>query len=294
MQLDYGQLQALAAILRTGGFDAAAHELGVTPSAVSQRLKALEDQIGTLLVHRGQPCMGTDVGRRLASHMANIGVLEHNLVKDLDALVPGPQTPVRIAVNADSLATWFLPALANVPDLLFDLVVDDQEYSADWLRRGEVAAAVTSYDRPVAGCDSTPLGVLRYVATASPAFVARHFPDGVTAHSISSAPMLLFDPKDYLQTRWMQIHLGSKPTTPSHRLPSSQGFVEACILGMGWGMNPEILVRPHLKSGALVPLIQNATFDTPLFWQSSRLLGPALGPLTRAVRKKAKVILPKE
>lgn len=292
MKLDYGQLQALAAILRTGSFDAAASELSVTQSAVSQRLKALEDRVGTLLVHRGQPCKGTDVGRRLASHMANIGVLEHNLVKDLDALVPGPETPVRIAVNADSLATWFLPALASVPDMLFDLVVDDQEYSADWLRRGEVAAAITSNDRPVSGCDSTPLGVLRYIATASPAFVARHFPDGVTAQSISAATMLLFDPKDYLQTRWMQTHLGGKPTPPSHRLPSSQGFVEACILGMGWGMNPEILVRDHIKAGRLVPLIQNATFDTPLFWQSSRLLGPALAPLKQAVKQAASANLP--
>lgn len=292
MKLDYGQLQALAAILHTGSFDAAAGELGVTQSAISQRLKALEDNVGALLVHRGHPCTGTDVGRRLASHMSNIGVLEHNLTKDLDALVAGPSTPVRIAVNADSLATWFLPALAKVPDMLFDLVVDDQEYSADWLRRGEVVAAITSHDRPVSGCDSTPLGALRYVATASPAFMTRFFPDGVTASSIASAPMLRFDPKDYLQTRWMQTHLGCKPTPPSHRLPSTQGFVEACLLGMGWGMNPEILVRPHIDAGRLVPLMDEAPFDTLLYWQCSRLLGPALGPLTRAVVKTAKQTLP--
>ncbi len=293
MQFDYTHLQALAAILHSGSFESAAAELGVTQSAISQRLKALEDRVGTRLVHRGQPCTGTDVGRRLAAHMANVGLLEQSLSGDLRNLVPGQGTAVRIAVNADSLATWFLPALAQVPQMLFDLVVDDQEYSADWLRRGEVAAAITSHDRPVSGCDSLPLGSLRYVATASPSYLAQHFPNGVTAEALASAPMLRFDPKDYLQSRWMQKFLGRKMSPPSHRLPSSQGFVEACLLGLGWGMNPEILVRPHIDAGRLVTLLDGASYDTPLFWQHSRLLGDALSPLTRAVRKQAQTDLPK-
>lgn len=292
MNFDYAHLKALAAILRCGSFEAAAAELGVTQSAVSQRLKALEDRVGTLLVQRGHPCTGTDAGRRLAAHMANVGLLEHTLSQDLDNLVPGHDTPVRIAVNADSLATWFLPALAQVPGLLFDLVVDDQEHSADWLRRGEVAAAITSHDRPVAGCDSQPLGALRYVATASPAYMARHFPQGVTSEAMARAPMLRFDPKDYLQSRWMQRFLGRKLSPPSHRLPSSQGFVEACLLGLGWGMNPEILARPHIKAGRLVTLLDGASYDTPLFWQHTRLLGGALAPLSRAVRRQAGAALP--
>lgn len=293
MKLDYSQLQTLAAILRIGSFEGAANELGITQSAVSQRLRALEDRVGALLVLRGQPCTGTDAGRRLASHMANVGVLEDALFKDLGALTPAPRAPVRIAVNADSLATWFLPALARIPDMLFDLVVDDQEYSADWLRRGEVAAAVTSHAKPVSGCDCTYLGPLRYIATASPAYMARHFPKGITAAAFSDAPMLRFDRKDYLQNRWMEKHLGRNLSPPSHRLPTSQGFVEASLLGLGWGMNPELLVRPHIAAGNLVPLIPGAAYDTPLYWQSSRLLGEALAPLTRAVRSQAASDLPK-
>lgn len=292
MKLDYAQLQALAAILHTGSFEAAALELGVTQSAVSQRLKSLEDRVGTLLVHRGQPCTGTNTGRRLAAHMTNVGLLEQDLSRDLGALVPGQGTPVRIAVNADSLATWFLPALAKVDGMLFDLVVDDQEYSADWLRRGEVTAAITSHDKPVSGCDCYELGALRYVATASPAFMEMHFANGVTPETLASAPMLRFDRKDYLQSRWMETYLGGKISPPSHRLPSSQGFVDASLLGLGWGMNPEILVREHIASGQLVPLLPDATYDTPLFWQCSRLLGEALAPLTRALRSEAKRVLP--
>ncbi|WP_372886388.1 LysR family transcriptional regulator ArgP [Shimia sp.] len=292
MNFDHAQLQALAAILRCGSFEAAAGELGVTQSAVSQRLKALEDRVGTRLVHRGQPCTGTDAGRRIAAHAAHVGLLEQSLARDLGASVSGRGSTVRIAVNADSLATWFLPALAGVPELLFDLVVDDQEYSADWLRRGEVAAAVTSHDRPVSGCDCIALGALRYVATASPAYMKRHFPDGVSPEAVARAPMLRFDPKDYLQSRWMQKHLGCKLSPPSHRLPSSQGFVEACLLGLGWGMNPEILARPHIEAGRLVTLLEGAGYETPLYWQHSRLLGDALAPLTRAVRRQARSDLP--
>ncbi len=287
MTLDYAHLAALAAILRTGSFDGAAQELGVTQSAVSQRLKALEERIGMPLVLRGTPCEGTETGRRLAAHLDQVGMLEGALARDLAQLSPRTAR-LRIAVTADSLATWFLKAAAQVPDLLFDLVVDDQDFSADWLRRGEVVAAVTSHEAPIVGCDSTPLGPMRYVPSASPAYIAKHFPNGVTAEAIAIAPILIFDAKDRLQDTWMAQNLGVTPSPPSHRLPSSTGFVEACLLGLGWGMNPEPLVRPHLDSGAIVPLIADSTYDTPLFWQSSRLLAPALAPLTKAVRNAAR------
>lgn len=287
MTLDYAHLAALAAILRTGSFDGAAQELGVTQSAISQRLKALEERVGMPLVLRGTPCEGTETGRRLAAHLDQVGMLEGALSRDLAKLAPRTAR-LRIAVTADSLATWFLKAAAQVPDLLFDLVVDDQDFSADWLRRGEVVAAVTAHEAPIAGCDSTPLGPMRYVPSASPAYMEQRFPHGVTAEAIATAPILIFDAKDRLQETWMAENLGVTPTPPSHRLPSSTGFVEACLLGLGWGMNPEPLVRSHLASGALVPLIPDTTYDTPLFWQSSRLLAPALTPLTKAVRAAAR------
>ena len=290
MHFDHAQLSALAAILRSGSFDSAAAALGVTQSAVSQRIKALEERVGTPLVRRGQPCTGTETGRRLVAHLDQVGLLEQALARDLGSEAPRPAR-LRIAVTADSLATWFLSAAATQPDLLFDLVVDDQDFSADWLRRGEVGAAVTAHETPVAGCDSTPLGALRYLATASPAYMARWFGNGVTATAIARAPMLHFDAKDRLQHHWMMTHLGQAPTPPSHRLPSSQGFVRACLLGLGWGMNPEPLVRDHIAAGRLVPLLPDAARDVALFWQTSRLLAPALAPLTRAVRAATKSAL---
>lgn len=296
MSFDPRQIAALSAILRSGSFDAAAQELGVTQSAVSQRLKALEDHVGTVLVLRESPCIGTDAGRRIAAHADHIGLLEAQLARDVSALSPGrAPSRIRIAVNADSLATWVLPALAGVADMLFDVVVDDQEFSADWLRRGEVSAAVTALPRAVPGCDVRPLGALRYLATASPQYAARWFPDGVDRSSIKRAPALRFDPKDQLQTQWISDVTGAAVVPDSHTLPSSQGFVDACLLGLGWGMNPSALVEDHIAEGKLVALAQGHALDVPLFWQSARLLRPVLDPLGKQIRRAAaKVLIPPE
>ena len=285
--LDPAQLAALAAVHRRGSFDLAAAELHVTPSAVSQRIKALEERIGTLLIRRGQPCAATDTGLRLIRHQDEIALLERTLAQDLPGLAPGPAT-LRIAVNADSLATWVMPALAATTGFLFDLVIDDQDVSQDWLRRGEVVAAITAHPGPLQGCDTVALGSLRYRATASPGFVARCLPEGVTPQALARAPTLTFSDKDQLQTRWVSRHLKQqRQALPTHRMASSQAFVDACLTGLGWGLNPEALVARHLASGALVELIPDTPLDVALHWQFTRLAAPALAPVTAALRTAA-------
>ncbi|MCT8159668.1 LysR family transcriptional regulator ArgP [Pseudoruegeria sp. SHC-113] len=278
-------LTALLAVVRSGSFEAAAAALGVTPSAISQRIKALEERVGVVLVRRGQPCEATEAGQRLCRHGEAVALLEQTLAADL-----GQSTrpePLRIAVNADSLATWFLPAMAAQEGLLFDVVVDDQDHSAGWLRRGEVMAAVSSHGAPVQGCDSHPLGALRYVATASPAFAARHFPKGVTAETAALAPGMTFNMRDGLQKRWLKRELGREQPFPSHFLPSTQAFVEGALRGMGWGMNPEALVADHLRAGTLVALGREPVLEVPLHWQFNRLVRAPLASLTRAVKAAA-------
>ncbi len=291
MNLDHTQLATLAALLRNGSFEAAAQDLGVTQSAISQRLKTLEDNVGAQLVERGRPCTGTAIGLRLANHAEQIGLLEQTLSRDLTSLAHQPNARIRIAVNADSLATWLLDALAMCPGHLFDLAIDDQDYSVEWLRRGEVIGAVTGQAKPAPGCDVIALGTLEYTATASPAFIARCFPNGVTTAALSRAPVLVFNPKDRLQHLWMEEHVGPAPPAPSHGLPSSEGFVRACCLGLGWGMNPRSLVQPLLDNGTLVELITGATLGTPLYWQAPRLMRDALAPLTKALRVTARARL---
>lgn len=296
--LDYPALQAVSLVVRTGSFEKAAHALNVTPSAVSQRVKQLEERLGTVLIVRGQPCTATERGEWLCRHMEQVGLLEGELMTRLPALsepgLPQQRVTLRIAANADSLGTWFLGAVAaftkRSPHLL-DIAVDDQEHTAEWLRRGRVLAAVTALDKPIQGCRVLPLGSLRYLATASPEFMARFFAEGVTLPALAQAPSLVFNQKDRLQSQWMESVLGESPGHPVHWVPSTQGFVEASLLGIGWCANPELLVREHLDAGRLRELMPGTPLDIPLFWQVNRIAADRLADLTRAVVETARRLL---
>ncbi len=199
-----------------------------------------------------------------------------------------------VAVNADSLGSWFLPAAARFSERtghLLAVTVDDQDHTAEWLKRGQVLAAVTSLDKPVSGCRTLPLGALRYRATASPAFMARHFPDGVFAEALAAAPSLTFNQKDRLQEQWAKAALGSDAAIVGHWLPSTQAFVDACLLGLGWGMNPELLVRDHLAAADWSNSFPALFSTSRLYWQINRLAADQLTQLTAAVSQAAKASL---
>ncbi len=295
--IDSAQLAALAAVVHHGSFERAARALHVTPSAVSQRIRTLEERVGAVLVQRGTPCVATPAGAPLLRHAERVALLETDLAASLPGLrraragdaAASATLPclLRLAVNADSLATWLMPALArfaqSAPRVQLDLLLDDQDHTSEALRRGDVLAAVTSLAAPVQGCNSHALGRLRYRATASPAFVARCFATGVTAQTLAAAPCLVFNRKDRLQALWLQRVTRRAVDPPCHFMPSTQAFVDAALAGVGWGMNPQPLAAPHLASGRLVELLPGRTIEVPLFWQVSRLDLPALARLTDAV-----------
>lgn len=286
--LDYASLSALAAVIREGSFERAARALNVTPSAVSQRIRLLEEQVGCALVVRGQPCQATETGRRLCQHTDRVRLLEHELHGELPTLGQDGITrvPLPVAVNADSLATWLAPALtrfaAEAP-VLMEVAVDDQDHTAEWLRSGKVLAAVTATARPASGCNSRPLGAMRYLAAASPAFMKNYFAKGVGAHSLSLAPSLVFNTKDELQTRWVQRLCHRHIELPRHTLPSPQAFVTASVAGMGWGLHPQELIADHLKDGSLIELMPDAALDVALYWQQARATSVLLDGLTKEV-----------
>jgi LysR family transcriptional regulator (chromosome initiation inhibitor) len=294
--LDYALLDALAAVLREGSFERAARALHLTPSAVSQRVRLLEERLGQVLVVRSMPTRATAAGRALARHAEQVGLLEHELLAELPVLAQGVQGRVTlpVAVNADSLATWFIAAAAEATadaPLLLDLSLDDQEHTAEWLRSGEVVAAVTALADAVPGCRSVPLGRLRYCATASPAFMRRYFADGVGAEALSRAPTLTFSRRDRLQAQWIEQVLGHDLPAPTHWLPSTQAFVDGCLAGLGWGMNLQAMVQPLLDRGQLVELVPGRTLTVPLYWQHRRRGLAVLEALSRAVQKAAGAVL---
>lgn len=296
--LDEALLAAVAAVAREGSFERAAHALHITPSAVSQRVKLLEERLGAVLIVRGQPCTATEIGARICRHAELVSVLVAELRRELPMLPKdspdSPHASLRIAVNADSLGTWFIQAMAEFgreDAALLNLTLADEDHTAEWLRRGYVLGAVTSVGTPVQGCRIRRLGALRYGATASPRFVKRWFGGGVTAETLARAPSLLFDSNDRLQEVWARRIIRRDVALPVHRIPSTQAFVDAALAGVGWGMNPLSLIRAQLKAGTLVELVPDSSVDVPLYWQATRLKVPVLERLTQCVVRAAAAAL---
>jgi len=286
--IDYAAARAVAMVVQTGSFEAAARALSVTPSAISQRVRNLEERLGTVLILRATPCTATEQGAWLCRHMEHVGMLEKDLLEHLPGLGEPVGMPVTlsIATNADSLGTWFLPAVASFargPGYLLNIAVDDEDHTADWLHRGRVVAAVTGHGKPVQGCIVRRLGAQRYIATASPDYLHRHFPSGVTAAAIEQAPALTFNQKDRLQQDWVRQTFKQSIPFPTHWLPGTHAFVDASLEGLGWALNPVQLVREHLESGRLVALVPDAPLDRALFWQVNRLAASRLTELTAAI-----------
>jgi LysR family transcriptional regulator (chromosome initiation inhibitor) len=276
--IDYALLDALAAVVRHGSFDRAASELNVTASAVSQRVKLLEERVGSVLVKRGQPCVATASGALLCRHTERVRLLEAQLADDMPSMagsVLGQSWPtLRVAVNDDSVGTWFVDAVAAFcaeRRMLLDLVIDDQDHTAQRIRDGSVQGAVTTQAEPVQGCRSVRLGRMRYLAVCSPAFFDRYFAGGVNRESLRRAPCVVFNPKDALQARFMRRLTRAEIDPPQHWLPHVGGYLRACITGLGWGMCPTQMIGAPLEGGELVELAPGRHLDIDLYWQSWRL-----------------------
>ena len=283
-------LSALAAVVEQAGFERAAQVLGLSQSAISQRIKLLEARIGQPVLVRATPPSPTDIGRRLLNHVQQVRLLERDLQRVVPALDDeGLPERLRIALNADSLATWWAQAVGDFcaeNQLLLDLVVEDQTVGLKRMRAGEVAACLCASERPVAGARSVLLGAMRYRAMASPAFIARHFPLGVNAAQLPKTPALVFGPDDFLQHRYLAA-LGVDGGFEHHLCPSSEGFIRLTEAGLGWGLIPEQQVREQLASGALVELLPDKPIDVPLYWHHWRNGGQLLEALTAHLTRSA-------
>jgi LysR family transcriptional regulator, chromosome initiation inhibitor len=286
-ELPLDQVRTLLAVVDEGTFDAAAAALHVTPSAVSQRVKALEQRTGRVLLVRTKPVRPTESGEVVVRFARQLARLERDARAELGMSAEGEPTRVSIAVNADSLATWFLDALTRLPDeplLSFELRREDESHTATLLREGLVMAAVTSSPDPVAGCSVRSLGRMRYLAAASPDFAERHLA-GTLRDALTRAPVVTFDRRDDLQDAFVRrLRRGRAGAGgPRHYVPTSEGFLAAVVAGLGWGMVPEAQAGPLLDAGRLVLPAPERPVDVPLYWQQWKLDSPALAAVTEAV-----------
>lgn len=286
---DRDRLATLGAVVDEGGFEAAAHRLHVTPSAVSQRIRALERQAGQVLVRRSRPCTATEAGSALLRLSRQIAVLEAEVDRGFGgSAAAGPDLP--IAVNADSLTGWFLDAVVPVArehGARLDLHVDDEEHTAALLRDGTVVGAVTTSPEPVQGCAAEPIGATRYRPVAAPSVAARWFDGRDPALAFPAAPRVDFGPKDRLQTRFVRGITHRPCTGPAHRVPAADGYHAAVRAGLGWGM----FTDGPAGDGSVVVLDPDRHLDVPLYWQHWRLRTPVLDALTASVRAVAARVL---
>jgi LysR family transcriptional regulator (chromosome initiation inhibitor) len=285
MEFDQGQLEALSACVAEGTFEAAARRLHLTPSAVSQRIRALETSVGQVLLNRTKPVRPTSSGQILLRIARQMQALTDEAARELRDEPAATGTVIPVAVNADSLATWFLPALAEVgPSYAFDLYRSDQDQTAGLLKDGTVMAAVTTQAAAVPGCTAERLGAMRYRPRASPGFATTWFPDGTSVAALARAPIVAFDRQDQLQENYLRRRSRRRLDPPRHYVPGSDNFTHAVRLGLGWGMVSDLQACP---AEDFVDLDPASGVDVTLFWQQWRLGTAALDCVTQAVRQAA-------
>lgn len=288
MKIDPELAATVAAVADEGTLDAASRRLAITPSAVSQRLKTLEQQLGRVLVVRSKPVQLTEAGEAVVRLARQIALLEHDALAGIGLSDGGARVGIPLAVNADSMATWFLPPLARLSAahaIDFDLHRDDQNFTARLLESGTVMAAVTSEQTPVAGCSVSPLGVLEYRAMAERSFAERWFAGGATAEALQVAPFVDFDRRDALQHEWLAAMGVPHQGVPRHYVPASHDFALAVQLGLGWGMVPVLQ-----DSSGLVPL-GGAVLRVALFWQQWNLRSALLDTIADEIAAEARRVL---
>jgi LysR family transcriptional regulator (chromosome initiation inhibitor) len=289
---DPAALECLAAIVEEGGFERAAQRLSITQSAVSQRLRALEAQVGTVLIVRSRPLKPTTAGNLLLKHTKQLRLLRADLERDLRELAPGlaggarEEERVSIAINADSIATWALPALGGLArqGLPMEIITDDQDFTHEWLREGQVLGCVTAVRQALRGCKVAALGAMDYIAIAAPDYARAHCPDGLTPHNFRELPFIAFNRKDDMQSEFVARAFGLRHVSLSQLfVPSSEGQVRAVLAGWGASVVPEVLVRGLLQQGALINLLPRHALPVQLFWHCWNLESEVLDALTGAL-----------
>ncbi|GAB3377329.1 LysR family transcriptional regulator ArgP [Massilia agri] len=293
MKIDPRRSAAFIAAVDTGSLELAAVQLSLTPSAVSQRISALEQDFGTPLLVRSRPCRPTGPGTRLLQYLRRSTLLESEFLAEM-GMDAGPAR-LSLAVNNDTLATWLLPVLAPIladEELLVEFVLDNQGHTFSLLEQGRVVACVAGEPTPMRGCTVSPLGQMRYRMVASKDFAHHWFANGFTRENAQRAPVIVFDRKDSLQSAFLLRHFGlPEGAYPFHYVPASDPYVGAIRHGMGYGMLPLEQCADLLREGVLVDLAPALFVDVPLYWHAWRIQPPRLERMGAALVKAARDVL---
>jgi LysR family transcriptional regulator (chromosome initiation inhibitor) len=290
--LDRDQLETFAVVIEQQSFEKAATALSITRGAVSQRIKALEESLSTVLVLRDRPVSPTPAGEVLLRHVKALRVMEGSA---LQALAPQPKlhapVPLSIAVNADSLATWFPEVLKELllsQLVALEVVADDQDHTSQLLSRGEVIGCISTSAKAADGFAAECLGAMEYRCYATPEFAASAFPDGLTVPTVLAAPAVLFNRKDSLHDDFLKSRFGfSIDRYAKHFLPSPVALLEGVAMGAGYGLIPSTQAQPLVDSGRLIDLCPNHGVMVDLYWHHWELEPPLAHDITALIVKVA-------
>lgn len=295
--LDNKQCEAFLAVVETGSFDQAGIKLCITSSAVTLRVQALEKELGQLLLIRGKPSVLTHAGQQMFEYLQHIRRLEQNLLHSLTGGTDANFFKTVIASNADSLATWLLPTLEDVlvkEKILLEIRVEDQAHTYTLLEKGVVSACLSIENKPMRGCHAVYLGIMRYRMVATEKFRKKWFPKGICRESLRSTPAIIFNDQDHVHfDRLEQMYGLTKRAYPYYLIPSSESFVTAIKLGLGYGFVPEFQLGTTKtnKEEELIELLPEATIEIPLYWHHWHQQSKPLKILTEHIVNNAKLIL---
>lgn len=289
--LDYRLVEAFGVVIKEGGFEKAARILHVTQGAVSQRIKLLEEQTGCILLVRSSPPRPTRAGKELLKHYRQVKQLEMDLGPGFGQEQSG-FTTLPVGINADSLATWFFPAVEeylNENPVLLDLAVDDQAETHRLMRDGEVLGCISDRSEPFQGCRVEELGYQDYTLYCSPEYKSKWFSDGLMLANFEKAPMLIFNRKDVLHNKLLTDAFGTCPKRyTAFYLPSSERFPVALAKGWATGMIPYEQAEEFLERGELVELVPGHYVRVRLHWHCWNIESGELKRFTEVLVKGAR------
>ncbi len=291
--MDYKAIECLRQVVESQGFEKAGDVLGLTQSAVSQKIKRLEQSYNSVLLIREKPLRLTDLGKKLNMHFIKVQLMEQALVKEAYG-EQGLQC-LPIAINNDSLATWFIDVITGFAQgrhIRLQCKVADQSLTRELLKKGEVVAAISDVGASVTGGQSVYLGAMDYILVASPEFIQRYLHEGFVETDILNVPTLMFDENDQLWANYQkQVLLLQSRVKYCHWLPSSQGFVQMLLSHSVCALVPRIQVEQELSEGHLIELFPDKVLKVPLYWHWSGLDSSLLNELTEAVVRQAYISL---
>ena len=283
------QLAALVAVVDEGGFDAAGYALGVSTSAVSQRIRALESTMGHVLVARSTPPRVTSAGEAVLATARQVVAL-------VGSLTPAAEVPSRIRAAdrrrcgcAGNLAVRSHRGGCGLGRRRPAGERRGPDVGHQALARGDVLGALSSLPTAQTGCTATPLGKMRYVPVVSQKLAARHL-DAAGHLDLTTCPVLTFGAADELQHRvlraWCEEH-DAEANPPTHMIGAQDGFVTGLRAGLGWGCIHELLLGALPDVGDLVRIPGLPMLDVDLHWHRWATELPVLDRFSTAVEAAA-------